>query len=509
MKLGVLAVVASLGGLFVLSKTENKASENVVFHARPWKKKRLSNEPTQLPLWEKIYKDINFPSWRNKFVDKLEWREYNTANQIALKPKWGIIDRNTGLLDRSIRYAAFNYHSPSLYNLLNPFILYKFFQEWNITDKDIISFDTIPNNTSTLDELIAWLENSESTESKAFHKAYERVKDSIPLPPRFTKKTMKQFVESFGGSTKAIELLKAFENGDIKNSSLGLGGANGDWYWLRWAQKNLYEMDNKAVLTIIFEIAAIPETSSFLNGKFGNFYDNSQWCSEQSRPLDPKWVAADNYRAPYKTITQLSLITQILSGMALIKELPMEAKVLQQNVRSAWDVYVEDPYLQRYDRKIHLEPNRDVWDMNVITEIWKSIALKIENEVMFNSRMSKKAGRRKEIRENEKEVAALENILDGGANDERFLTENPYRYLYEKIKLEMPDRLRHNFGYQLERSAQKFPMVATKTRLDKLKQQGIDEIDKRMQEALDKIPEVEGVIRDKAQKVKDEWNAIF
>jgi len=30
MKLGVLAVVASLGGLFVLSKTENKASENVV-----------------------------------------------------------------------------------------------------------------------------------------------------------------------------------------------------------------------------------------------------------------------------------------------------------------------------------------------------------------------------------------------------------------------------------------------------------------------------------------------
>jgi hypothetical protein len=41
MKLGVLAVVASLGGLFVLSKTENKASENVVFHARPWKKKRM------------------------------------------------------------------------------------------------------------------------------------------------------------------------------------------------------------------------------------------------------------------------------------------------------------------------------------------------------------------------------------------------------------------------------------------------------------------------------------
>ena len=73
----------------------------------------------------------------------------------------------------------------------------------------------------------------------------------------------------------------------------------------------------------------------------------------------------------------------------------------------------------------------------------------------------------------------------------------------------MPDRLQHNFGYQLERSAQKFPMVATKTRLDKLKQQGIDEIDKRMQEALDKIPEVEGVIRDKAQKVKDEWNKIF
>jgi len=34
MKLGVLAVVASLGGLFVLSQTENKASENVVFHAR-------------------------------------------------------------------------------------------------------------------------------------------------------------------------------------------------------------------------------------------------------------------------------------------------------------------------------------------------------------------------------------------------------------------------------------------------------------------------------------------
>ena len=73
----------------------------------------------------------------------------------------------------------------------------------------------------------------------------------------------------------------------------------------------------------------------------------------------------------------------------------------------------------------------------------------------------------------------------------------------------MPDRLRHNFGYQLERYAQKFPMVATKTRLDKLKQQGIDEIDKRMQEALDKIPDVEDVIRDKAQKVKDEWNKIF
>jgi len=30
-----------------------------------------------------------------------------------------------------------------------------------------------------------------------------------------------------------------------------------------------------------------------------------------------------------------------------------------------------------------------------------------------------------------------------------------------------------------------------------------------MQEALDKIPDVEGVIRDKAQKVKDEWDKIF
>ena len=508
MKLGVLAVVASLGGLFVLSKTENKASENVVFHARPWKKKRMNNPPTQLPLWEKIYKTVDFQLWRDKFVDRLGWRDYQSANQIALKPKWGIIDPNTGLLDRSIRYAAFNHQSPSIYNLLNPFMLYKFFQEWNITDKDIVSFNDIRNNTSTLEELIEWKEYNESADNKAFHRAYERVKDYIPLPPRFTKKTMKQFVESFGGSTKSVALLKAFENGDIKNSSRGDGGANGDWYWLRWAQKNLYEMDNKAVLKIIFEIAAIPETSYFINSNFGNFYSNYQWCNDQSHPLDPKRENADNYRAPYKTITQLSLITQILSGMALIKELPMEAKVLQQNVRGARDVYVEDPYLQRYDRKIHLEPNRDVWDMNVITEIWESISPKIENEVMFNSRMSKKAGRRKEIIENEKEVAALEKILDSGA-DEAFRTQNPYRYIYENISVEMPERLNYGFEDKLERYAQKFPMVATKTRMDKLKQDGIDEIDKGLQDALDKLTDIEDVIREKAQKVKDEWDAIF
>ena len=95
MKLGVLAVVASLGGLFVISKTENKASENVVFHARPWKKKRISNFPTQLPLWNKIDKKIDFQLWRNRFVHQLAWFKYPVANRLALKPKWGIIDPHT------------------------------------------------------------------------------------------------------------------------------------------------------------------------------------------------------------------------------------------------------------------------------------------------------------------------------------------------------------------------------------------------------------------------------
>ena len=73
----------------------------------------------------------------------------------------------------------------------------------------------------------------------------------------------------------------------------------------------------------------------------------------------------------------------------------------------------------------------------------------------------------------------------------------------------MPERLNYGFEDKLERYAQKFPMVATKTRMDKLKQDGIDEIDKGLQDALDKITDIEDVIREKAQKVKDEWDAIF
>ena len=512
MKLGVLAVVASLGGLFVLSKTENKASENVVFHARPWKKKRISGRPTSLPLWVKINRDINFIPWNSYFVNSLGWRDYPTAQKLGLKPKWGIIDPATGVLDRSIKYGAFDSQSVSIYNLLNPFMLNKFFEEWGISDKRIADIDISyrgPNHTSTLDYLVRVKQNDPNKQYTEFNDIYEKVKDKILLPPRFTKKTMRQFVESFGGSTKHITLLNALEQGKIEDSIAPLkGGAGGDWYWLRWAQKNLYEMNEKDVLKIIFEIAAIPETAYLLNGRIGNFSNCVNWMNKQQTPLEPKYEGEDNYRAPYKTITQLSLITQMVSAVGLIEQLPVEATILQQNNRGSWDVYVDDPYLQRYDQKLRLNSNRDVWDIDIINEIWQSISPKIENEMMFNARMSKKAGRRKGLLVNKGKIDKLEKILDGGA-DNAFRTENPYRYLYEHINVRMPERPNFDIGNILGSYAQKFPMVATKTRMDKLKQQGIDEIDKRMQEALDKIPDVEGVIRDKAQKAKDEWNKMF
>jgi len=512
MKLGVLAVVASLGGLFVLSQTENKASENVVFHARPWKKKRISYSPISLPLWVKINRDITFPTWNSYFVNILGWRDYQNAQKLGVKPKWGIIDPVTGLLNRSIKYAAFGGQSVSIYNLLNPFMLNKLFEEWGISDKRIADIDISyrgPNHTSTLDYLVRVKQKESKRQYTVFNDIYEKVKDKIPLPPRFTKKTMRQFVESFSGSTKHITLLNALEQGKIEDSIAPLKrGAGGDWYWLRWAQKNLYEMNEKDVLKIIFEIAAIPETAYLLKRRIGNFDNCVKWINKQQQPLDPQDEREGNYRAPYKTITQLSLITQMVSAMALIEQLPVEATILQQNNRGSWDVYVEDPYMQRYDRKIRLNANRDVWDINIINEIWQSISPKIENEMMFNARMSKKAGRRKGLLVNKGKIDKLEKILDGGA-DNAFRTENPYRYLYEHINVQLPERPNFDISKILEAYAQKFPMVATKTRMDKLKQQGIDEIDKRMQEALDKIPDVEGVIRDKAQKVKDEWDKIF
>ncbi len=127
---------------------------------------------------------------------------------------------------------------------------------------------------------------------------------------------------------------------------------------------------------------------------------------------------------------------------------------------------------------------------------------------MVNARMSKKAGRRKGLLENKGEIDVLEKILDGGV-DNAFYTDNPYRYVSDIIDVQMPERPNFNISNNLESYAQKFPMVATKTRMDKLKQQGIDEIDKRMQEAIDKIPAVEGLIRVKALNAKDEWNEMF
>jgi len=513
MRLGVLAVVATLGGLFVLSKTEKMASENVVFHAKPWKKKRISDRPTILPLWAKINRNITFNPWNSYFVNVMGWRWYKNAQKLGLKPKWGIIDPATGLLSRSIQYASFDSQSVSIYNLLNPFMLNKLFEEWGISDKRIADIDISyrgPNHTSTLDYLVRVKQKDSSHQYAAFNSIYEKVKDKIILPPRFTKKSMKQFVESFGGSTKQITLLNALEQGKIEDSiDLPKEGGGGDWYWLRWAQKNLYEMDEKDVLKIIFEIAAVPETAYLLNGRIGKFANCVSWMDKQKQALDPQYEGEDNYRAPHKTITQLSLITQMLSAMALIEQLPVEATVLQLNNRGSWDVYVKDPYMQRYDEKIQLNSNRDIWDISIINEIWESISTKVDNEMILNARMSKKAGGRQGLLIINQEIDKLEKILDGGVDD-AFRTDNPYRYLYEHIKVRMPERPNYDWNNNnFKDYAQRFPMVATKTRMDKLKQQGIDEIDKCMQEALDKIPEIEDIIKNKAQQAKDEWDKLF
>ena len=514
MKLGVLAVVASLGGLFVLSKTENKASENVVFHARPWKKKRINNSPTQSPLWFKISNALelpNFHQWKQEFVGTLGWHNYQSANPLGLKPKWGTIDPLTGLLNRSIRYDSFDTQSVSIYNLLNPFMLNKFFEERGISDKRIADIDISyrgPNHTSSLEYLVRVKSNINEPQYTTFNKIYNKVKNKIPLPPRFTKKSTKQFVESFSGSTKDITLLNAFEQGKIEDS-IDTGGhrANGDWWWLRWAQKNLYEMDEKDVLKIIFEIAAIPESAHILNSRFGSFYNCDQWIKLQQSQLDPQKERADNYRAPYKTITEISLITQMLSAMALIEELPVEATVLQQNIRGSWDVYVDDPYMQRYDRKIHLDSNRDVWDIDTIKEIWDSISSNVEHELMFNARMSAKAGRRREMFENKQEIDELEKMLDAPGED-LFSFRNPFNQMYNVVKVEMVAQPSYKYDALTNKTA-KFPQVATQARQDKLKQVGIDEIDKRMQEALGKMTEVEDEIRRLSQEAKDEWDKVF
>ena len=161
------------------------------------------------------------------------------------------------------------------------------------------------------------------------------------------------------------------------------------------------------------------------------------WINKQKTPLEPQYEGEDNYRAPYKTITQLSLITQMLSAMAILEQLPVEATILQQNNRGSWDVYVEDPHLQRYERKIRLDSNRDVWDITIIKEIWQSISSKIENEMMFNARMSKKAGRRKGLLVNKREIDELEKMLDAPAEDLFSHSVIHLIRMYDMVKVEM------------------------------------------------------------------------